>query len=96
MNTQINDLNEAIEQLDAMRAELGPAIEQMNALEKRIRAHVLATGEKHDRITVRNGYTRVSWDSRALFGYAVDHPEIKAFCSTSEVGPSVAISKVRP
>ena len=91
--TTISDLNEAIERLDAMRAELGPAIDQMTALEKDIRAHVLETGETHDRITIRNGYTRVSWDNRALAGYAVDHPEIKQFAKESEVGPSVAISK---
>jgi hypothetical protein len=89
----INDLNQALEQLDAMRAELGPAIEQMNALERAIRDHVLETGETHDRITIRAGYTRISWDNRALAGYAVDHPEIKQFAKTSDIGPSVAISK---
>ena len=78
-----------------MMIELSPAIDSMEALGKRIKEHVLETGEKADvtgvTVTIRNGYTRQSWDGKALTGYAAAHPEIMQFCKESAVSPSVAL-----
>ena len=60
-----------------------------------IKAHVKETGETAEvegaSISIRNGYTRVSWDSKALAGFAVVHPEINEFKTVREIGPSVTI-----
>lgn len=79
-----------------MKIELQPAIDAMTALEKQIKAHVLETGEiSHGvdgiEVNVRSGYTRQSWDSKALAGYAAAHPEIAQFCKETNVSPSVSI-----
>jgi len=82
-----------------MTAELKPALDMLNALEREIKAYVLDTGEVAEvdgaSITIRNGYTRKSWDGRALTGYAAAHPEIEQFCKEAEVGPSAVIKVTR-
>lgn len=78
-----------------LKVELTPALDHMKALEKRIKAELLATGEKPDvdgvTVSYRNGYVRTSWDSKALAGYAAAHPEIERFRTEREIGPSVSI-----
>lgn len=82
-------------ELDALDAEYQPkrlaAAEKLTALEGEIKRVVAAGGA-----TVKGGlfqavYTkgRVSWDSKALEGYAAAHPEIIAFRKEGE--PSVSI-----
>lgn len=92
---ETTELNEMLEQYRDMKTELQPALDAMKALEKRIKAHVLDTGEFGDVpgviVAIRNGYTRKSWDGKALEGYAAAYPEIAQFCKVSEVRPSVSI-----
>ena len=67
----------------------------LKTLEKEIKAYVLETGEVAEvdgcAVSIRNGYTRTSWDGRALTGYAAAHPEIEQFCKRSEIKPSAVI-----
>lgn len=85
-------------QLDDIEAERTTALEAALAgakeLESEIRAGVAAFGTtvKGSHLMAVYGKGRVSWDDRALSGYAIDHPEILAFRKTGE--PSVAIRKV--
>jgi len=88
------DLNEKIIKLYAMKAEAQPYLDAIKALETEIKAHCLETGEAHPCISYRSGYERVSWDSKALVGYAAAHPEIEVFRKVSIVSPSVSI-KIR-
>jgi len=89
------NLELALEMYSEMKEELAPALATLKTLEKEIKAHVLATGEvaavDGASVKIRNGYTRKSWDGRALTGYAAAHPEILDFCKVSEVGPSAVI-----
>lgn len=88
------DLVEALDRLDAMRAEIGPAIDQMTTLEKRIRAHVLETGETDTRITIRRGSTRFVVDTKRLVEWAETNPAAWAFIEERESPPNVAIRKL--
>lgn len=92
--TEFN-LTESLEQLRDMKQELGPAIAKVGRLEKKIKQHILDTGEtaevKGVTIRLRTGYTRITWNSKALEGYAVAHPDILALRSESEIKPSVSI-----
>jgi hypothetical protein len=78
-----------------MSQELAPMLKELKDLENAIKGHVKETGETGnvDGVTVkiRNGYERSTWDSKALKGYAVAHPEIAEFCKITVVGPSVSI-----
>lgn len=66
------------EQLAAVDAEFLPAIE---AAKKTVTEHILAHGESLKagglHAVVMPG--RVSWDSKALDGYAAAHPEVRQF-----------------
>lgn len=44
------------------------------------------------RATYRSGYTRYSWDNRALEGYAAAHPEVLGLRKAAEVAASVKVS----
>ena len=78
-----------------MKLELQPAIDQLKAIEKDIKKHVLETGEVAEidgaSVSIRNGYERKSWDNKALTGYAAAHPEIGQFCKVSAVKASAVI-----
>lgn len=78
------NLDEMLQQYAAMTIELAPALDAMKDLERRIKAHVLETGETGNgdavAVTIRNGYERTTWDGKALAGYAAAHPEIEQFC----------------
>lgn len=93
--TNTNNLEEMLAQYRDMKQELTPAMDALKNLENTIKAHVKETGETAEvegaSISIRNGYTRVSWDSTALAGFAVVHPEINEFKTVREIGPSVTI-----
>lgn len=88
-------LEAALQTLVDMKREAAPLLAQIKDIESAIKNHVLETGETAEvegaSVSVRNGYTRVSWDSKALQGYAAAHPAIEKFMKVSEVGPSVII-----
>lgn len=76
-------------------AEMQPAIEAaragVDALTAEIKAAVLAHGAtvKGERLQAVWAKGRVSWDTKALDGYAAGHPEIVPF--RKEGDPSVSI-----
>ena len=78
-----------------MKNDLQPMMAELKNMEKFIKEHVMETGEVVEidgaSVSIRNGYTRTSWDSRALSGYAAAHPEIQQFCKQSEIKPSAVI-----
>jgi hypothetical protein len=85
------------EKLAEIEAEFQPKIEQLSqeksALESEIKSEVLEAGR-----TVKGTYhsfvwskPRVSWDTKALDGYAAAHPEIAQF--RTEGSPSVSVRK---
>ena len=85
------------EKLAEIDAEFDPKIEeilqQKSTLEAEIKQEVLQTGR-----TVKGTYhafvwskPRVSWDTKALDGYAAAHPEIAQF--RTEGSPSVSVRK---
>lgn len=85
-------------QLDEIEADRTAAIASLHAgitnLETKIKIGVLEAGE-----SVKGTYLhavwskgRVSWDTKALDGYAVAHPELIGFRKAGD--PSVSIRKV--
>ena len=89
--------NQMLEKYRDMKEELKPANDALAALGKAIRAHVLDTGElgavEGLATSVRPGYTRNSWNSDKLFGYAEAHPEIMKFVTQTKVKQTVALVK---
>lgn len=89
------NLEATLNEYAAMKAELQPMLDQLQSLEFAIRQHVVETGEVAEtelaKVTIRHGYERASWDSKKLDGYAAAHPEILAFRTVTEVGPSAVI-----
>jgi hypothetical protein len=81
-----------------MLAELAPAMQQLEDVKRRLQAAGLQHGETVTvgRVTVevREGYERVTWDGRALAGYAAANPAINEFKSVTPVRPTAAV-KVR-
>jgi hypothetical protein len=86
------------EKLAEIDAEFDPKVEeilqQKSTLEAEIKQEVLQAGR-----TVKGTYhafvwskPRVSWDTKALDGYAAAHPEIQRF--RAEGAPSVSVRKV--
>lgn len=83
-------------QLAAIDAEFDPILggisEASRAVESDIKIAVLSSGA-----TVKGAYTavfnrgRVTWDTKALDGYAAAHPEIESFREV--VPPSVSIRR---
>ena len=82
-------------QLENIDREIDPIIEQFNTraaeLADLIKAEVIAAGETVSGEFHQAVYSkaRVSWDSKALEGYAAAHPEILAFRSVGS--PSVSL-----
>jgi hypothetical protein len=92
---QAFSLEDALVHLRDMRAEVKPMLDAIASQERQIKAHVLESGEVAEvdgaSVSIRKGYTRTSWDSRALKGYAVVHPEIEQFKTEKEIGPAAVI-----
>lgn len=86
------------EKLAEIDAEFAPKFEALNLerslLEAQIKAVVLEAGQSikgtHHQFTWSK--PRVSWDTKALDGYAKAHPEITQFRKEGE--PSVSVRKV--
>ena len=78
-----------------MVAKLKPALAEMNDLKKAIQQHVIETGEVGEvegcKVSIRKGYTRMSWNGKGLQGYAVANPEVLAFATEKEVKASAVI-----
>ena len=85
------------EKLAEIDAEFDPKVEeiaqQKSALEAEIKQEILEAGR-----TIKGTYhsfvwskPRVSWDTKALDGYALAHPEITQF--RTEGSPSVSVRK---
>lgn len=66
--------------------KIGAALSSIEAIKAEIKADVLAFGAtvKADRLQAVWMKPRVSWDARALDGYAVGHPELFAFRKEGE------------
>ena len=77
--------------------ELAPAYEMVDAkiaeLQEHIKAATLQQGEtaKSERFLAVYNKPRESWDGKALDGYAVAHPEIRAFRTIG--APSVTLRR---
>lgn len=86
--------------LDALQDEYQPLIDaaqsKLSELESNAKTAVIARGEsvKIDGLSISFVKGRVSWDTKALDGYAAAHPEIEQFCKVTAVGPSVSLKVV--
>ena len=84
-------------QLDEIDAEAQTALDALSggidSLTAEIKAEVITAGTtvKSEHLQAVYAKGRVSWDNKALDGYAVAHPEIGAFRKTGE--PSVSIRR---
>lgn len=88
-------LAEKLERYRDMLIEAQPTLDALKSLENEIREHVLETGEVAEvegaSVSIRNGYTKSTWDNAALRGYALANPGILQFCKQSPVKPSAVI-----
>lgn len=86
-------------ELAAIDLEYAPMIEEAEAryaaLEQQVKTEVLAHGATVKGAHVQAVYIRgrVTWDAKALDGYAMDHPELFVF--RKEGAPSVSIRAVK-
>ena len=85
-------------ELDAIDVEFAPAIETTQAIIDEVTAQVKQAVSNHG-ATVKGEYLqavyskpRVSWDTKALDGFMVAHPELKQLRKVGK--PSVSIRKV--
>jgi hypothetical protein len=77
-----------------LKAQVAPVLERIKVLEREIKSVAVECGGLDTpmaRVEIRKAYERVSWDSRALAGYAAVHPEILQFRKVTQVGVSAAI-----
>ena len=96
MSPKAEALDEQIESLQEERATiLSEDMAEAEALEASIKADILRTGAtvRGEKLIATFVSGRVTWDSKALDGYAAAHPEIEKFRKAGE--PSARISLVR-
>ncbi len=91
-----SEIKEVLNAIDAEFDEISEAIAATAAtLEAEVKAEVLANGASTKKGSDHYGASfvkgRVTWDTRALDGYAAAHPEIEKFKSPGK--PSVRINK---
>jgi hypothetical protein len=89
------EIREQLAEIDAEAStEQQAASAGIDALTAEIKADVIAGGAtvKADHLQAVYAKGRVSWDTKALDGYAAGHPEIAPFRKEGE--PSVSIRKV--
>lgn len=85
-------------QLAEIDAEFDPQFESVDSkaseIEARIKEEVVAHGETIKGTALQAVYSkgRISWDSRGLNGYLVDHPELNQFKKQGK--PSISIRKI--
>lgn len=90
------NLEELLTEYRDMKVELAYSLERLMTLEKQIKTIVKETGEVAEvegaRIKVTNPKKpRVRWDTKALEGVVVMHPELAALRSEYMPAPSVRI-----
>lgn len=89
------ELQPALDKIEAMRSELKPQLDAIREAETNIKKQALEAGEgakiEGVSVTVRAGYTRTSWNNKALTGYAVAHPELNQFRKESQIKPTAII-----
>ena len=92
---QDDGLEKMLEAYRDMKAELQPMLTELKSMEKHIKDRVMETGEVVEidgaSVSIRKGYTRSSWNGKALTGYGAAHPEIMQFCTEREIGPAAVI-----
>jgi len=75
--------------------KIAPDLAELDKLKSGIKDAVLAQDRNFAidgaTATISKGYTRVSYDSSKLDGYAVAHPEIRAFRKASKVKATVVV-----
>ena len=78
-----------------MKADLQPALTELKNMEKHIKDLVIDTGEVAEvdgaSVSIRNGYTRSSWNTKGLEALASLHPWILQQRTEREIGPSAVI-----
>ena len=93
--TPESELKVLLAQWRNLKSTLQPTLELLNDLENKIKSRVTDLGEpvriSGASATIRNGYTRETWDGKALNGYAAAHPEILQFRSETAVKPAVVL-----
>ena len=91
----LDEIKKLMEEYSAMSAEVQPLIDLLETKKKDLAAAVMEYGKPVEHINIkaelREGYTRETWDSKALAGYAIAHPEIAVFNKSTTVKPTVAI-----
>ena len=92
----MHDIYTLMEEYERLYREMLPIREKLDSLKKDIKSVVLQGGNaiSHGAVTAtyRKGYTRVSWDSKGLDGYAVANPGVLHFRRESKVKSTVSIS----
>ena len=77
------------------KVDLQPALTELKNMEKHIKQLVMDTGEVAEidgvSVSIRNGYTRSSWNTKGLEALASLHPWILRQRTEREIGPSVVI-----
>ena len=99
MQDVCTELDEQIANLMKTRESLAdPYNKQIAELEEDIRTAALLIQKPfkcdQGKVSFRKSYVKVSWDSKALDGYAAAHEEILQFRKTTVVKPSVSIQVV--
>lgn len=90
------------DEIKALTAEhITPLQDRLDAIKQLLSAAVINAGETirtaDGRIEYVKAGERVSWDDRALLGFAVAHPEILSMRSTKETAPTTRIKfEVKP
>jgi len=83
------------ESLKPIQNEIDFLRKPLNDLADAIKEAVLAEGrsvEGHGiKASFRRGYTRTSWDGKALEGYAMAHPEILAARKETTIAPNASV-----
>ena len=89
------ELQAVIVTYEDLYSEIAQDVETLATLKAEIVALVKERGESFSHInvtaTLKNGYTRTSWDTGGLNGYAVVNPDVLEFKKETKVGKSVAV-----
>ena len=90
LHDEVMRLEKEIERIRA------PYEEQYEAIEKEVIQYALDTESKFEcdvaKVGYRKGYSRSSWDTKALTKYAEEHEELKGMKKTSFVEPKASIT----
>jgi len=91
-----NEVQEKLTRIRQLRAALAPALAELEEIEGEVKAAVLEWGRSFecDGVTAayRSESVRVTWDAKALDGFAVAYKPLLKFRKETTVKPSVAIT----